>query len=74
MCSCQIGADEMKKILDKDSPVSKIPNLDLGENDFGDAGMLTLCEKMYFNSNLRHLSIEGNFQIKSKARGAALEV
>eukprot|EP00026_Physarum_polycephalum_P001753 Phypoly_transcript_01755.p1 GENE.Phypoly_transcript_01755~~Phypoly_transcript_01755.p1 ORF type:complete len:1015 (-),score=168.51 Phypoly_transcript_01755:36-3080(-) len=71
--NCLLGPEEIKKLLVDGSPVLRVSSLELADNEYGDEGIITLTQKMYFNSNLRHLSIQGNFKNKSKYRVRALE-
>ncbi|KAF2077179.1 hypothetical protein CYY_001500 [Polysphondylium violaceum] len=69
----QVGVDDLKLLFSPATGLLKCPNVDLGENDLGDQGIIKLCEIMYPNSNLRHLSIDGNFKTRSKFRMRAID-
>eukprot|EP01133_Synstelium_polycarpum_P007517 gene7517-8796_t len=69
----QIGGDDIKILFSPATSLLKVAHVDLSENELGDAGILKLCEVMYPNSNLRHLSIDNNFKTRSKLRHRAIE-
>jgi len=69
----QVSQDDLKLLFSPATSLLKCPNVDLSENDLGDQGIIKLCEIMYPNSNLRHLSIDGNFKTRSKFRVRAID-
>ncbi|KAK5579683.1 hypothetical protein RB653_009368 [Dictyostelium firmibasis] len=69
----QTTADDLKLLFSPATSLLKCANVDLSENDLGDSGIIKLCEIMYPNSNLRHLSIDGNFKTRTKLRARAIE-
>eukprot|EP01119_Soliformovum_irregulare_P002545 TRINITY_DN1278_c0_g1_i1.p1 TRINITY_DN1278_c0_g1~~TRINITY_DN1278_c0_g1_i1.p1 ORF type:complete len:952 (+),score=343.92 TRINITY_DN1278_c0_g1_i1:87-2942(+) len=50
-----------------------VVNLDLSENEFNDDGISIICEAFSYNTSLKHLSLKGNFKVKSKTRQHAIE-
>ncbi|GAM27110.1 hypothetical protein SAMD00019534_102850 [Acytostelium subglobosum LB1] len=68
-----LSGDDLKLIFSPATSLLKVPNVDLSDNDLGDAGLLKLCEVMYPNSNLRHLAIDNNLKSRSKLRVRAIE-
>ncbi|KAM9975143.1 hypothetical protein ACTFIW_008621 [Dictyostelium discoideum] len=69
----QTTPDDLKLLFSPATSLLKCSSVDLSENDLGDGGIIKLCEIMYPNSNLHHLSIDGNFKTKSKLRARAIE-
>lgn len=53
---------------------SNIARLDLGENEFGDEGIVSFCKGVIANNGLKHLGLGGNFSpAGGRAREASLE-
>lgn len=73
LAKTQISGDDLKLLFSPATQLTKVANVDLSENELGDAGIMKLCEIMYPNSNLRHLCIDGNFKTKSKLRQRAID-
>eukprot|EP01132_Coremiostelium_polycephalum_P003206 gene3206-4017_t len=69
----QIMGDDLKLLFSPATSLLKVANVDLSDTELGDAGIIKLCEVMYPNSNLRHLSIDGNFKTRSKLRTRAID-
>ncbi|KAN0038240.1 hypothetical protein ACTA71_000412 [Dictyostelium dimigraforme] len=69
----QTTPDDLKLLFSPATSLLKCSSVDLSENDLGDGGIIKLCEIMYPNSNLHHLSIDGNFKTRSKLRARAIE-
>ncbi|KAN0023780.1 hypothetical protein ACTFIV_008167 [Dictyostelium citrinum] len=69
----QTTPDDLKLLFSPATSLLKCSSVDLSENDLGDSGIIKLCEIMYPNSNLHHLSIDGNFKTRTKLRARAIE-
>ncbi|KAH3760774.1 myosin-I binding protein [Pelomyxa schiedti] len=69
LAKCQINLETLQALTTPDSKIMSLTSLNLSENDFGEDGIIHLCEVFSSHPALSHLSISKNFSKRTKVRG-----